>query len=313
VLTQTSEVYARLVQLGYGTADIGNHRVALSDADADRVLAAAWASGIRLFDSAPHYGLGLAERRLGRFLAHCPRTDVVVSTKVGRLLEPSDVPGPDTDGFLVPATHRRLWDFSPAGVRQSLEESLGRLGLDRVDVVYLHDPEQSDLARALGEGLETLVELRREGLVTAIGVGSMHAGALAAAAGTGVVDLLMVAGRHTILDHSPTLLAACRTHDVGIVAAAVFNGGLLADPPTFDYRPAAPALVDRIRRIDAVCASFGVPLRAAALRYPLREPLVRSVVAGATTPGQVRQNAAGMAAVIPAQLWVRLEAEGLVG
>lgn len=294
------------MQLGYGTADIGNHRGSVSSSEADRVLAAAWESGIRLFDSAPHYGLGLAEQRLGRFLAGVPRDDVVVSTKVGRLLEPSGGAGSDTDGFLVPATHRRVWDFSPAGVRRSLEESLARLGLDRVDVVYLHDPEQDDLDRALGDGLETLVELKREGLATAIGIGSMHAGALTAAAGTGVVDVLMVAGRHTILDHCPDLLEACRRHGVGIVAAAVFNGGLLADPPTFDYRPASAELVDRIRRIDAVCASFGVPLRAAALRYPLREPLVRAVVAGATSPEQVRQNAADMAVAIPEELWARL-------
>jgi D-threo-aldose 1-dehydrogenase len=307
---ETSEVYSVAVHLGYGTADIGNHRVALSDADADRLLDTAWTCGIRHFDTAPHYGLGLSERRLGRFLAGVPRADYVVSTKVGRRLEPSDDPGQDTDGFLVPATHRRVWDFSPAGVRRSLSESLDRLGLDRVDVVYLHDPEQWHLDRALGSGLETLAELKREGLATAIGVGSMHGGALLASAGA--VDVLMVAGRHTILDRSAPLLDACRRHGVTIVAAAVFNGGLLADPPTFDYRPASAELAARIRRIGAVCASFGVTLRAAALRYPLREPLVRTVVAGAVTPDQIRQNATDMAAVIPEALWTRLEADGLV-
>ena len=240
-----------------------------------------------------------------------------MSTKVGRLLERADGSGTDTGtddtgDFRVPATHRRVWDFSPAGVRRSLEESLMRLGLDRVDVLYLHDPERWGLDRALDTGLATLVDLRREGLTTAIGVGSMDAGALAAAAGTGVVDLLMVAGRHTILDRSPAVPRACRRNGVGIVAAAVFNGGLLADPPTFDYRPAPAGLVDRIRRIEAVCASYDVPLRAAALQFPAREPLVRSVVAGAVTAEQVRQNAADMARPIPAGLWEELSAEDLV-
>jgi D-threo-aldose 1-dehydrogenase len=298
---------AHVTRLGYGTADVGNHRVALSDVEADLVLATAWDGGIRLFDTAPHYGLGLAERRLGRFLAGVPRSEISISTKVGRLLERVDSDGLDGDGFLVPATHRRVFDFSAAGVRRSLEESLGRLGLDRVDVLYLHDPEQADLDRALDEGLAALVELKREGLATAIGVGSMDAAALTAAASTGVVDQLMVAGRHTILDRSPALLDACRRGGVDIVAAAVFNGGLLADPPTFDYRPAPPELVERIRRIEAVCTSFDVPLRAAALQYPLREPLVRSVVAGAVTPDQVRENVADADREIPAQLWTRLE------
>lgn len=303
-----------MTRLGYGTADVGNHRVALSDADADALLHTAWAGGIRLFDSAPHYGLGLAERRLGRFLAGVPRAEVSVSTKVGRRLEPADGGGLDVDGFLVPATHRRVWDFSPVGIRRSLEESLGRLGLDHVDVLYLHDPEQADagLTPALDSGLDTLLDLKREGLATAIGVGSMDASALSAAAATGVVDVLMVAGRHTILDRSPALLDACRRAGVGIVAAAVFNGGLLADPPTFDYRPAPAALVERIGRIGAVCASFEVPLRAAALQYPFREPLVRSVVAGAVTPDQVRQNIADADRPIPDGLWTRLLAEHLV-
>jgi D-threo-aldose 1-dehydrogenase len=309
-----------LTRLGYGAASIGNHRRELSDAEADRILEAAWASGIRHFDTAPHYGLGLAERRLGRFLAGQHRDQYVVSTKVGRLLQPN--PGGagrlDDEDFVVPATHRRVWDFSADGVRRSIEESLDRLGLDRLDVLYLHDPERWDLQRGLAEGLPALVRARDEGLTTAIGIGSMQMAALVAAARTGAADLLMVAGRYTLADQSGAaeLLDACRENQVGIVAAAVFNGGLLAGPvtdaSTFDYRPAPAAVLARARRIEAICRDFNVPLRAASLQYPLHEPAVRSVVVGGTSPEQVRQNAADMARDIPPQLWERLRAEGLV-
>jgi D-threo-aldose 1-dehydrogenase len=309
-----------LTRLGYGAASIGNHRRELSDADADRILEAAWASGIRHFDTAPHYGLGLAERRLGRFLAGQPRDQYVLSTKVGRLLQPNPagVGQLDDEGFVVPATQRRVWDFSAAGVRRSVEESLDRLGLDRVDVLYLHDPERWDLGRGLAEGLPALVRLRDEGLTTAIGIGSMQTAALIAAARTGFIDLLMVAGRYTLADQSGAadLFDACRANKVGIVAAAVFNGGLLAGPvtgaSTFDYGPAPAAILARARRIEALCAHFDVPLRAAALQYPLRNPAVRSVVVGGTTPDQVRQNAVDIARDIPPQLWERLNAEGPV-
>jgi D-threo-aldose 1-dehydrogenase len=308
-----------LSRLGYGAATIGNHRWALSDDEADRILDAAWAVGIRHFDTAPHYGLGLAERRLGRFLAGRPRDQYIVSTKVGRLLQPNP-PGAgelDDEGFVVPATHRRVWDFSAAGVRRSVEESLGRLGLDRVDVLYLHDPERWDLRRGLADGLPALARLRDEGLTTAIGIGSMQTGALVAAARTGMADLLMVAGRYTLADQSGAaeIVEACRANGVGIVAAAVFNGGLLAGPvtetSTFDYRPAPAAVLARARRIQEVCDCFDVPLRAVALQYPLRQPLVRSVVAGAASADQVRQNATDIARDIPPELWERLRAEGL--
>jgi D-threo-aldose 1-dehydrogenase len=309
-----------LTRLAYGAASIGNHREEVSDAEADQILEAAWASGIRYFDTAPHYGLGLSERRLGRFLAGLPRNHYVVSTKVGRLLQPNPAGAGllDDEDFVVPAAYRRVWDFSAAGVRRSIEESLGRLGLDRVDMLYLHDPERWDLQRGLAEGMRALMRARDEGLTTAIGVGSMQTAALIAAARTGSADLLMVAGRYTLADQfgAADLFDACRENEVGIVAAAVFNGGLLAGPvtgeSTFDYRPAPAAVLGRGRWIGAVCASFDVPLRAAALQYPLRNPAVRSVVVGGTSPDQVRKNAADMARDIPPQLWERLRAEGLV-
>jgi D-threo-aldose 1-dehydrogenase len=310
----------RFTRLGFGASGIGNHRVSLSDAEADRILEAAWASGIRHFDTAPHYGLGLSERRLGRFLAGVARDQFVVSTKVGRLLRPNPagVGDLDDEDFVVPATHRRVWDFSAAGVRRSVEESLSRLGLDRVDVLYLHDPERWDLRRGLVDGLPALARLRNEGLTAAVGIGSMRTAALVAAARTGAADLLMVAGRYTLADQAGAadLFDACRDNKVEVVAAAVFNGGLLAGPvtggSTFDYRPAPADVLAHARRLEALCARFGVPLRAVALQFPLREPAVRSVVVGGTSPDQVRQNAADMAREIPPQLWEHLTAEGLL-
>lgn len=309
-----------LGRLGYGTADIGNHVRALTDEQARELLETAWDGGIRHFDTAPHYGLGLSERRLGAFLATKPRAEYVVSTKVGRLLEPNPdgVDRLDDEGFVVPAGTRRVWDFTEAGIRSSLEESLVRLGLDAVDVVYLHDPERWDLHTALELGLPALCRLRDDGLVSTIGVASMSTDALLAGARSGVVDLIMAAGRFTLADQDAAVavLPACREHGVGVVAAAVFNGGLLAATPTeqstFDYRAVPDDVLERARRIEAICTSYGVPLPAAALQFPLQDGVVRSVVAGGVAPEQVRQNVAHMSAPVPAALWERLVTEGLV-
>jgi D-threo-aldose 1-dehydrogenase len=309
-----------LGRLGYGTADIGNHVRALTDDQARELLETAWDGGIRHFDTAPHYGLGLSERRLGAFLASKPRAEYVVSTKVGRLLEPN--PGGadrlDDEGFVVPAETRRVWDFTEAGIRRSLEESLIRLGIGAVDVVYLHDPERWDLDTALELGLPALRRLREDGLVSAIGVASMSADALLAGARSPAVDLVMAAGRYTLADQDAAVavLPACRESGVGVVAAAVFNGGLLAATPTqqstFDYRAVPDDVLERARRIEAVCTAHGVPLAAAALQFPLQDDVVRSVVAGAVSPEQVRENLAHMSVPIPAALWEQLSADGLV-
>ncbi|HET6627845.1 MAG TPA: aldo/keto reductase [Nocardioidaceae bacterium] len=311
-----------LSRLGYGAANVGNLYRALTDDEAWQILDTAWECGIRYFDTAPHYGLGLSERRLGAFLATKPRADYVVSTKVGRLLRPNPSGAgrmDDENDFAVPADLKRVWDVTADGVRRSLEESLERLGLDAVDVVYLHDPERFDLRRGVDEGLPAMAKLREEGLVRAIGVGSMATDALLATARTGVLDLLMVAGRFTLADQSVAaeVLPACREHGIGIVDAAVFNSGLLASPTPsvesrFDYGPVPPQLLERIRRIAVVCAELDVPLPVAALHYPFQEPSVRSVVVGGASPEQVRQNAAGLARDVPAQLWDRLRDEGLV-
>jgi D-threo-aldose 1-dehydrogenase len=309
-----------LGRLGYGTADIGNHVRAVTDEQACELLETAWDGGIRHFDTAPHYGLGLSERRLGAFLATKPRDKYFVSTKVGRLLAPN--PGGadrlDDEGFVVPAETRRVWDFTEAGIRRSLEDSLIRLGIGSVDVVYLHDPERWDLDTALEQGLPALCRLRDEGLVSAIGVASMNTAALLAGASSAVVDLVMAAGRYTLADQdaATAVLPACRENGVGVVAAAVFNGGLLAASPTeqstFDYRAVPDEVLARARRIEAICTAHGVSLAAAALQFPFQKDVVRSVVAGGVTAEQVRENLAHMSVPIPAALWEQLGAEGLV-
>ncbi|WP_116110124.1 aldo/keto reductase [Amycolatopsis ruanii] len=303
-----------------GAANLGNLYAPMSDEQAHAVLEAAWDSGIRYFDTAPHYGLGLSERRLGAFLAGKPRAEFVVSTKAGRLLVPDPAGAgrlDEANQFAVPADHRRVWDFSADGVRRSLDDSLTRLGLDSVDVVYLHDPEEYDLDPALASGLPALAGLRDEGVVRAVGVGSKSVAALAAAARSGIADLLMVAGRFTLLDHAALdeVLPECRARSIGVAAASVFNSGLLATPEPagrYDYAAAPPDVLVTAREIAAVCAEFGVDLPTAALHFPLRDPAVRAVVAGAATPEEVRQNARRLAATVPAELWTTLRDKGLI-
>jgi D-threo-aldose 1-dehydrogenase len=309
-------------RLALGTATLGNLLAEMSDERAWAILEAAWQSGVRYYDTAPHYGLGLAEERLGRFLRTRPREEFVLSTKVGRLLRPDPAWSGELDTaehYLVPARLRRVWDLGLDGMRRSLEESLHRLGLDRVDIVYLHDPERSGQPLAAQERAEALVRLREDGSAREVGVGSMSASTLAAFARTGLLDVLMVANRHTLLDQSAAgeVFPSCREHGTRVVAAAVFNSGLLADPrpgagSVYDYEAAPPAVVERARRIAAVCDDLGVPVRTAALQFPLLDPLVTHVVTGATDPQHVRDNVAALAEPVPEQLWTRLREQELL-
>lgn len=308
--------------LGLGCAPFGNLFRERSDEEVQAVLEAAWDAGVRHFDTAPHYGLGLSETRLGRFLATKPRNEFVISTKVGRLVRENpdwDGSAQDLDsGFAVPARLHRQLDYSAAGVRASVEESLERLQLDRIDILYVHDPERSGIPGAMESAMSALAELRGEGLVDAIGTGSMIAESLLATVQTGLADLLMVANCYTLLDQSvaPEVLDACAEHGTRIVAAAVFNSGLLAATPSrdakFDYADVPDDIFERASAIDQVCASYGVELPAAALQYPLLDDRVASVVVGAGTPAQIEQNLARLAAPIPAELWDDLAERNLV-
>lgn len=309
-------------RLSYGAANVGNLYRALSDDAACELLETAWDCGVRYFDTAPHYGLGLSERRLGQFLATKPREEFTVSTKVGRLLVPDPDHADDLDlahDFVVPASLHRQWDFSSDGIRRSHEESLQRLGLDHVDVLYLHDPERCDLHAALATGIPALAGLRDQGLVDRIGIGSMSTDALLAGARTGALDLLMVAGRYTLADQSALeqVLPTAAAQGTDVVVAAVFNSGLLAtDTPTADalYEYAAPPadVLARAHEIAAVCGTFGTDLPTAALQFPLRHPQVRTVVAGGASPEQVRQNWARIHTELPDELWETLREKGLV-
>ena len=299
-----------LPRLGLGTAPLGNLYRAVDDDTARAVLDTAWDLGVRHFDTAPHYGLGLAERRLGAALAGRPRDQVVVSTKVGRLLRPNPHPsGSDlAHVFDVPDDLLRVRDYSADGVRRSLEESLERLGLDRVDVVYVHDPDDH-LDQAIAEAVPALAALRDEGVVGAVGAGMNQWPALRRVVRESDVDVVMLAGRWTLLDRSGLpLLESCAERGVAVVAAAPYNSGILAtdhpraDAP-FDYGPAGPELVARAQELAALAAAHGTRLPYAALQFPPRHPSVAAVVAGAADERQVAALAEGARATVPPAFW----------
>ncbi|MEU3505417.1 aldo/keto reductase, partial [Streptomyces hundungensis] len=277
--TSLGASHCPVTALSLGGAALGNLFTPLSDETARGAVDAAWEAGIRSFDTAPHYGLGLSERRMGQALRGRPREAYTLSTKVGRILEPRDGGGDDLAvGFAVPATHRRRWDFSADGVRRSIESSLERLGLDRVDIVYLHDPDDH-AEQALREAYPALERLRSEGVVRAIGAGMNRTGLLTRFLRESDVDAVLCAGRYSLLDQEAAdeLLPEAAARGKSVVVGGVFNSGLLADPrpgATYDYAAAPPELVERALKIKAVCAAHGVPLRAAALAFPLRHPAV---------------------------------------
>ena len=309
----------RLTELSLGCSQLGNLYRAITDKQAHATVEAAWELGIRYFDTAPHYGLGLSERRLGAALAGRPRDDYVLSTKVGRLLEPvAHAQGIDDEGFDVAATHRRVWDFSRDGVLRSLDESLLRLGLDRVDIVYLHDPDEH-YREALGTAYPALEELRAQGVVSAIGAGMNQTAMLTDFARHTDMDILMLAGRYTLPDQTALddLLPVCEQRRIRIVAAGVFNSGLLsseapAPDGKYDYGEPPPALLRRVARIAEVCAAHGSSVPAAALALPLAHPAVVSVCVGARSPEQVERNVSLHREGVPTGLWEELKAEGLL-
>jgi len=308
-----------LTELGFGAAQLGNLFRETTDEEAQRAVNSAWEEGLRYFDTAPHYGLGLSERRLGRALGETPRDRFALSSKVGRLLvdSPESADRLDDDGFVVPASTRRVWDFSRDGILRSVEQSLARLGTDRLDIAYLHDPDDHWEA-ASTTGVDALVELREQGVVGAIGAGMNQSAMLAEFVRRTDVDVVMVAGRFTLLDPSALddLLPVAAERGVGVVAAAVYNSGLLSsetiDPTAhFDYGSAPAEVIERARRIAEICRDHGVSLPAAAIQYPLRHPAVVSVVTGMRTEDHVRSTVDRYRADIPEALWEELDAAGL--
>ncbi len=295
--------------MGFGGASIANLFTSVTDDEAHAAVQAAWDAGIRFFDTAPHYGLGLGKRRLGAALRTLPREEYVVTTKVGRVLEPLPAQGRDTQGFDVPADARRVWDFSADGFRRSLEASLDRLGLDRVDVVLIHDPDEHEDA-AFSEAYPALERLRGEGVVRAIGAGMNQSAMLTRFVRETDVDLVLWAGRYTVLDRSAAsdLLPAAQDREVPVIAAGVYNSGLLASERpangmTYDYAAAPAGVVERAQRLARVCERHGVPLPTAALQFPLRHPAVASVLVGMRTADEVTRNTAALEQPLPDALW----------
>jgi D-threo-aldose 1-dehydrogenase len=283
----------------------------VTDDEAHRTVEQAWAAGIRFFDTAPLYGSGLAERRLGEVLRSKPRDEYVLTTKVGRLLRADAPPDPDQNFKGTPPLNP-VFDFSYDGVMRSVEESLERLGLDRVDALLIHDPDDH-YDEALHGAYRALDRLRAEESVKAVGAGMNQAEMLARFAREASFDFFLLAGRYTLLDRTGAreLLPLCVERGIGVVAGGVFNSGILADPdaqPRFNYRPAPPELVSRARELKAICARHGVDLKAAALQFPLRHPAIASVLLGPRSVAQLEENLEMFETRIPDDLWRELDA-----
>lgn len=305
-----------LTPLGLGTAPLGGLYSPVSDDAAMRVVEAAWGHGMRFFDTAPMYGNGSAERRLGAVLRGKPRDSYVLATKVGRLLRMPATPQGEDAYYKGTPPERPIFDFSHDGVMRSFEESLARLGLDRIDVLHIHDPDAHE-AEAMSGAYRALARLRAEGVIRAVGAGMNQWQMLARFAEAGAFDCFLLAGRYTLLDQSalPVLLPGCARRGVRILAAGVYNSGLLADPrpgAKFNYDDAPAEMVLRAQRLDAACRSHGVPLKAAAIQFPGLHPVVASTLTGARSVAELDETIAMSRVAIPPALWDDLRAQGLL-
>ena len=308
-MTLLSEVFT------FGGAQIGGLYQAVDEATSTAVLTAAWAAGVRRFDTAPHYGAGQSEQRLGAFLSQFPREDYVLSTKVGRLLVDTDEETEGVEGFFGAGRRRRIWDFSADGVRRSLEQSLERMGLDRIDIVLLHDPDHA-MDQAVGEAYPALAQLRSEGAIGSVGAGMNTVAPLVRFVAETDIDTLMLAGRYTLLDQEALaeLLPACVQHGVSVIAAGVFNSGLLADPKpgaAYNYVEVPADILARAQQIQRLCVDHGVPLRAASVQFPLRHPGVTTVALGTRTAVHVHDTVGSFEFPIPETLWADLAEVGV--
>ena len=311
---------------GFGTAPIGNLYAEVGDDAAQMALDRALQLGMRYFDSAPFYGYGLAERRLGRALAGVPRDRFSVSTKVGRRIESDPAQhAPISDGFAVRGS-RAVFDYSRDGVRRSFEASLARLGLDRIDILFLHDvgrlthgdrhPQM--LRQALDEALPAMAALRAQGAVRAIGIGVNEVEVCAELMPRFDLDCIMLAGRYTLFEQTAALPMLDEAHRRGVkvIIAAPYNSGLLGDPhgpgKTYDYAPAGADALKRAHEIYAICHEEGVDVGAAALQFPLAHPVVCAVVAGMRNVMEVESTIARSGQRLPARVWRRLQAAGII-
>jgi D-threo-aldose 1-dehydrogenase len=316
-------------ELGFGAAPLGNLYRALSETEAQATLQAAWEAGLRYIDTAPLYGLGLSETRINHFLRGKPRESYVLSTKVGRLLE---VCPPDQrtgiGKFFETPSRREIYDYSHDGIMRSVEASLERLGIDRIDILFVHDIDvfnhksvaarDAKVAELMKSGYGALVKLREQGVIKAFGAGVNEWEVCDILARQGDFDLFLLAGRYTLLEQESltSFLPLCEKRGIGIVIGGAYNSGILASgakPGAFyNYDPAPQHILDRVAGIETVCARHGVKLVEAALRFPLVHPAVVTVIPGASRPQEVALNMQTLAADIPAALWAELKAEGFV-
>ncbi|MEI9886557.1 MAG: aldo/keto reductase [Rhizomicrobium sp.] len=311
--------------LGFGSATLGNLGQVLSEESCDGTVRRAWDTGLRYYDTAPLYGLGLSEVRLGRLLATQRRGDFLLSTKVGRLVEPC-APGESNAGvFQVRSDLKYVYDYSYDGVMRSVEASLKRLALDRIDILLVHDVDGfTHGSREASEariqellrtgGWRALDALRAGGAVAAIGLGVNEWEPCARLLELADPDLFLLAGRYTLLEQAPldTLFPQCARAGTGIVLGGPYNSGVLAGKATFNYDAVPPQIAQRVRRLAAVCAAHGVALPQAALQFVAAHPLVVSVIPGAVSAAEVDGNVALMNAATPAALWRDLKEQGLI-
>lgn len=325
------------LRLGLGGAPLGNLFSPVPDRSARALVDAAWRTGCRSFDTAPHYGHGLSERRLGEALRGQPRDSFTLSSKVGRLLLPNASAAREQHGYVELPPFNQAWNYSTSGTWRSVEDSLQRLGFSHLDAAYVHDPDEvthgarapAVLRQVIDETLPALASLKREGLIRQIGLGTNDVNVVLQVMQECDIDVLMLAGRYSLLDQTALakLLPLCEARGVRIALGGVFNSGILATgvggaarggagkvkaPPTFNYAPAAAEWVDRTARIEAICATHGVPLRAAALQFPLAHPAVEIVMLGARRPSEWADAQAMMSHPIPAAFWTALRRDKLL-
>jgi len=311
-----------VTELGLGCATLGGSRIAVSRQQAESIVAAAWAAGVSYIDAAPYYGVGQAERCVGDAMRWVPRDEWVLSTKVGRLLRPRRTAVEDTDRR-HPLPFDPVYDYSYDGVMRSFEDSLQRLGLARIDILYVHDigamqhggEAHPGLMRALRDGgYRALEELRAAGTVRAIGVGVNEREVLLEALEWGEWDAFLLAGRYTLLEQAPLddLLPKCEKAGTSIVVGGPLNSGILAGRDTWNYKAAPREIVARVNAIEAVCDRHRVPLAAAALQFPLAHPAVAAIIPGPRNVEEFHDNVRLLRHPIPAALWADLRAAGLL-
>ncbi|WP_070886531.1 aldo/keto reductase [Pseudomonas argentinensis] len=312
----------QLPTLGFGGAPLGNMFKAVPDEQAQATLDAAWQAGIRYYDTSPHYGAGLSEQRFGAFLSGKSRDEFVLSSKVGRLLQPAEQPE-NAKPFTHELPNRRVIDYSADGARRSIESSLERLGVDRLDVVFIHDvsedqhgPKWRDyFAEAMQGAAVALTRMREEGMIGGWGLGVNLVEPCRLALEQSDPDLFLLAGRYTLLDHREaleTLFPECAARDVGIVVGGPFNSGVLAGGDHFEYDRIPDEVRRKTERLRLLGERFGVDIRAAALQFCLAHPVVQSVIPGSATPARPAQYVAQLQASIAADFWQALREQGIV-